>query len=62
MRDNTKAVPSSRHPGKWHSLYRGRDGSWTRANNALGQSILCDSDALAHSVARYRCRRLQRFR
>lgn len=56
------AIPS-RHakPGKWLALYADRDGVWTRAADALGNPIFCDNRSLAHSVARYRRRRLRRF-
>ena len=54
----TKAVPSRVvRPCKFVVLYRAKDG-WTRANNALGEPIYCDTEALAHAVGKARLRRI----
>ena len=48
--------------GKWHALYWNSQGVLVAATDALSRPIECDSEWLAKSVARYRRRRLRRFR
>ena len=44
------------------AFYVGADKKWRVARDALGLPIVCASAALANSVARYRRRRLRRWR
>lgn len=44
------------------AFYADRDGRMRTARNALGQYIVCETEALALSVARYRRRRLKIWR
>lgn len=55
----TMARPLPRDTGKFIALYRDRNNMWTRANDARGYPIRCDSEELALSVASYRRKRLQ---
>ena len=41
------------------AFYRGTDNKWRVARDARGAPILCETEALANSVARYRRRRLK---
>jgi hypothetical protein len=44
------------------ACYVGADGNWHTARDARGQYIICETETLAQSVARYRRRRLRRWR
>lgn len=41
----------------WFAHYVDRDGKWRIALDALGREIICHTEALALSVARYRRKR-----
>lgn len=55
------AIPDCVHGGKWWALYADRNGKLTVAGDARGKIIICDTKALARSVARHRRRRLKCF-
>ncbi|MGE0290623.1 MAG: hypothetical protein AB7P16_30450 [Bradyrhizobium sp.] len=46
--------------GGWIAHYRAR-GYWRIACDALGRAIVCETESLALSVARYRRRRLRKM-
>ena len=52
----TRAVPTL---SGWAAWYIDRDAGWRLAGNALGRAIICETAALAISVARSRRRRLK---
>jgi hypothetical protein len=54
------AIPAS--GGKWFALYMDRDGDIVPACDARGRPLRCDSRVLAHSVSRYRMKRLRRWK
>ncbi len=54
----TKALST---PRGWIAKYRDRDGCWQTASDGRGNTILCDSEDLALSVAAMRRSRLQPF-
>lgn len=45
----------------WLAFYVSREG-WTMACDALGRPIRCETERLALSVAKYRRRRLKKWR
>jgi hypothetical protein len=45
--------------GAWLAFYRSREDKWELARDARGLPILCETKALAISVAGYRRRRLR---
>lgn len=57
----TYAVKSERD-GKWIAVYRDNNDQLRQARDARGKFIRCETEALALSVARYRRRRLKRWR
>lgn len=55
----TQAVPMA---GGWCAFYRGRDRLWRVARDANELPIICETENLALSVAKYRRNRIRSFR
>jgi hypothetical protein len=55
----TRAVP---YRNKWTAVYRDPRGYWRTVIDARGRAIMCDTEALALSVAAYRLRRFETWK